>query len=527
MRQAINSGHWDAIGGGDSTPRYADIIGGDFATSEDSAGGVVSSPGTFRKLRIQLVDNSGNAESPGSGKSYTFTLMKNQVATSLAVTISDSGTSGSDTDTDVSVVAGDRLDLRGEWAGTPTVAYAMWALEFEGSTANESLVFNQGTLFNKAVSPNYSAWGGNGRDTTEANVEQVVALDGTIRDMYVNLRQAPDPGDIGGYVFTVKKNGVTTSLTVTITGDNTTGNDTSNTVSVVAGDRITILVAPFGPPDANVVAEIGTTFVADTNHQAPLSNGAGNIALNTASTAWNKVAWFLLSWTDEVDTRQLALQSTLRNLYVRLSAAPGAGKSWVFTVRKNGADTNLSVTISGTDTTGNDTSNSVDFSDDDYMTMQCTPSGTPAAAHARWGVYQVHIAGAPTVTTQANTDTIAEKSTGHGNITSDGGASITQHGHVWSTSPNPTTANDKTENGAAPNLGQFQSAMTGLTPGTTYYVRASATNSNGTGYGNDVTIGSSSTIGRRYWWVEEDGFHYFDEWGNERILVGIEAGGIA
>ncbi|KKL59635.1 hypothetical protein LCGC14_2213330, partial [marine sediment metagenome] len=36
MKQGIISGHWDRIGGGDSTPRYADIIGLNFTTSESS-----------------------------------------------------------------------------------------------------------------------------------------------------------------------------------------------------------------------------------------------------------------------------------------------------------------------------------------------------------------------------------------------------------------------------------------------------------------------------------------------------------
>ncbi|KKK77444.1 hypothetical protein LCGC14_2853540, partial [marine sediment metagenome] len=265
MKQGIISGHWDAIGGSDSTPRYADIIGGSFATSESSVGGEISPPGTFRKLRVKLTDINGDAISPGSGKSYTFTLMKNESATGLAVTISDAETSGSDTSTDVSITASDSVDLRGEWSGTPTVAYATWALEFEGNTAKESLVCNIGNLFNKIIATNFAAWGGNGRDTTEANVEQVVALGGTVRDMYITLRQAPDPSGSDGYTFRIRKNGANTSLLVTITGNNTAGSDTSNSFSVSAGDRIAIKVTVSGTPSNNVVAEIGTTFVADTD----------------------------------------------------------------------------------------------------------------------------------------------------------------------------------------------------------------------------------------------------------------------
>ncbi len=124
------------------------------------------------------------------------------------------------------------------------------------------------------------------------------------------------------------------------------------------------------------------------------------------------------------------------------------------------------------------------------------------------------------VTTQECTDTIAEKTTGHGTLIRKGSSPVTEHGHVWDTSPNPTTANSKTENGAKPNLGQFTSDITGILPDTTYFVAAYATNTEGTFYGDDVTIGSGSTIGRRDWWVERDEFHFWSEWGVEQKVKG-------
>jgi uncharacterized protein (TIGR02145 family) len=78
-----------------------------------------------------------------------------------------------------------------------------------------------------------------------------------------------------------------------------------------------------------------------------------------------------------------------------------------------------------------------------------------------------------------------------GNITSTGGGSITARGICWRTSPNPTIAlTTKTNNG--PGSGIFSSNMTNLNPGTTYYVRAYATNAAGTAYGNQVTFATSS-----------------------------------
>ena len=71
-----------------------------------------------------------------------------------------------------------------------------------------------------------------------------------------------------------------------------------------------------------------------------------------------------------------------------------------------------------------------------------------------------------------------------GNVTDEGSASVTARGVCWSTSQNPTISDNKTNDGSG--LGPFQSIIQGLSPSTTYYVRAYATNSAGTGYGNQV-----------------------------------------
>lgn len=91
-----------------------------------------------------------------------------------------------------------------------------------------------------------------------------------------------------------------------------------------------------------------------------------------------------------------------------------------------------------------------------------------------------------TVTTAAATNVGSNTATSGGNVTSAGTSSVTARGICWSTSPNPTTADPKTTDGSG--TGVFVSNITGLTTGTTYYVRAYATSGAGTAYGNEVSF---------------------------------------
>jgi len=94
----------------------------------------------------------------------------------------------------------------------------------------------------------------------------------------------------------------------------------------------------------------------------------------------------------------------------------------------------------------------------------------------------------PTVTTQDVTSITQTTATGNGNITDLGAPNPTQHGVCWNTGGNPTTADTKTEEGAVAATGTFTSSMTSLSPYTTYYVRAYATNTAGTSYGEEISF---------------------------------------
>jgi hypothetical protein len=77
--------------------------------------------------------------------------------------------------------------------------------------------------------------------------------------------------------------------------------------------------------------------------------------------------------------------------------------------------------------------------------------------------------------------------TSGGNITADGASEVTVRGLCWNVSGNPTIADSKTTDGGT-GTGLFTSNMTGLIPGTVYFVRAYATNAIGTAYGSQVSF---------------------------------------
>ena len=95
------------------------------------------------------------------------------------------------------------------------------------------------------------------------------------------------------------------------------------------------------------------------------------------------------------------------------------------------------------------------------------------------------------VTTGSVVGTTSNSAYCKGVVESDGGAAITARGVCWSTTPNPTINQNHTVDGNG--TGSFSGKMTGLNSSTTYYVRAYATNSFGTAYGDEKTFQTVST----------------------------------
>ena len=98
----------------------------------------------------------------------------------------------------------------------------------------------------------------------------------------------------------------------------------------------------------------------------------------------------------------------------------------------------------------------------------------------------------PTLTTDTISTITQNTAICGGNITSDNGLEVSARGICWSLKPNPTIKDTLTKDAAG--TGKFKSQLTNLVPDTTYFVRAYATNSDGTAYGLQVTFRTTKAV---------------------------------
>ena len=383
MDQVFFGGYFS--GPSTSVVNYNTMSGGriwDTAANIGQVQDLMPTAGAWAKLRVVLT------VAPGAGKSYKFTLFVDGVASALTTTISNTDTSNADTVNSVAVTAGQTVTIECLPTGSPAATVVTWTWVFTGDIAGESIIMGH-NLNNFANNVNRFCVMAMSESlaTTPIPVEQLVAASGIIKKLFIELKGFSPGTDPDAYRFTVQKNTVSQPLTVTITGTGTSGDDTVNSFTIVGGDTLDMLIEPISVP-ANVGrARWGCVFVADTDGESLLL-GALTADLDNSLTEFGAIPTRpALFWTvTEADRRMLGQVCTLKKLFIKLTATPGAGNNYKFTTRVAGVDGNLTVTVADAATTGNDSVNTDVIANDQHIAVQVIPTSVPNVADALYGM---------------------------------------------------------------------------------------------------------------------------------------------
>lgn len=338
--------------------------------------------GTISGLTVNLTT------APGAGTSWQFDILLNGTTVLTTVTISGTSTTGTDVGVGGSFSQFDKIQLRSTPTGTPAGTGAIeWSFAMTTSD-NVSMVSSHtrtaptytGSLFaglNVGASATIFT-------ATAADYEAPVPTAGTFKNAGFELTAAPTSGSL---TITLFVNGVATALAPSTSA--TSGRDTTNSVSVSAGDVVYWSVTWSGTPGATVPSTISVEFDPVTNGESILLNGCPT-ATSTTSTQFNFPAGSTQTYSGTESTRQaVSGGATWYNFYVLLTTAPGVGTSIVHSIRKNASATGaISVTIADTATTGSNTSTQLTSVAGDLFSMRYVPTTTPAATQIKFGLVQ-------------------------------------------------------------------------------------------------------------------------------------------
>ena len=256
-----------------TTGELSIAVAGDFPTLNHNTTGSAATLTTTRTIWGQNFNGSANVTgsltavtnitggassmviTSGTGNSRTLTL-RTTTSGGTATTALVIGADQSSTFSGTVALGTNNLTMTGSIAATGARVTKGWFTDIEstnvptvGGSPLSSTIITSGrgySVFADHAITTYSDTEGNdSASTTEANVGNIVPFSGTIRNLYIDVNT--NTLNSGSAVFTLMKNGVATSLTLTVAfGVVSITGDTSHTVTVSAGDRISIRAACTG-----------------------------------------------------------------------------------------------------------------------------------------------------------------------------------------------------------------------------------------------------------------------------------------
>ena len=173
-------------------------------------------------------------------------------------------------------------------------------------------------------------------------------------------------------------------LAGTSTADTTVQVDLVQSEIIITSMAIRQISFPAGDVTADALYAGMIKFSTTFTETGFIGGGTGLSNLNKQSVRYVPMFNAGVSDVESENQQLMPMAGTVSDFYVILNTNPGDSKSYTFVVRKNGDNTPVTCTISGTDTTGSDLTNSVSFAAGDYISIMVTPSGNPTAAAMCW-----------------------------------------------------------------------------------------------------------------------------------------------
>ena len=336
-----------------STEYLAPNGGTNWATDVNDKAAMIATAITLTDFKV-VVDTA-----PGAGKSYTFTIVKAASGgaeafgdTALSFTISDTDTSGSDTGS-VSVSAGEKLAIKSVPSGTPAATHLSFAINFTPGTSNYSILAGGGDADESVVdgSNHFIASVSAANDYNPNATYVPFPVAGTLRNLYAEHYTACTAGE--STTYTIYKNGSPTSLSVELGEAETADSDTSNTVSISAGDYVHLECTEVNGPD-NSNRYYGCVFIPSTTGYFMTVAGTTTGIVSTA-TAYRFVNGGDTSWSSDPDDFEGLIDSDdtvyMKAMAVRANDAVYSGSItctvWNLTQSE---DSSISVVLSSSET---------------------------------------------------------------------------------------------------------------------------------------------------------------------------------
>lgn len=362
------------------------------STTNSNTYTLLSAPGTISKL------NFTTSTAPVGATSYILTFYQNGSATSLVATVAGANTNAVDITHTVTIAAGDRVCLQVTVTGTPAAAKGSWSFQFEAQNTGETQIYG-GSLANNFTTAQFIPVGNivSGTLAAENRRQFVMPTPGTLKNFFNAVTTAPGAGT--SWIANVHKNGSNSgtpgNMVATISGTNNSANDLTNSIAVVAGDLISVLLTATGSPAATT-GYLGFTFVPDRTGEFVFGTIDGT-TLNTGATSWSVITGRQINagniWNvTEALTQIVVNPFQVTGFSVNAQTAPGAGTSYAFMVRQNRGNTSLVGTLSGTNTQLNATRVPTPLAQNDIIDMQSIPAGTPGALGVNQQSYVGYIA---------------------------------------------------------------------------------------------------------------------------------------